>query len=189
MKTEGVSPLPPPRSKRRLMALLIAFAAVAIAATYLIARRPSQQVLTPAPLDAQTEPPRDAEIQIAEVVSDATVEVVVDAAVEVVPVPDAGTRPVHRPRPDAGVIAVAPVDAAPVAKAGTRKVTINSKPTWSNWTVDGGPQHSGVETIELTPGKHTIRFTGNPYFKADKTVTIDVPDRDGFTHVETLEPQ
>ena len=32
-----------------------------------------------------------------------------------------------------------------------------------------------------------IDFTGNPYFKADKTVTIDVPDRDGFTHVETLE--
>ena len=72
-------------------------------------------------------------------------------------------------------------------RSGTRKVTINSKPTWSNWTVDGGPQHSGVETIELTPGKHTIHFTGNPYFKADKTVTIDVPDRDGFTHVETLE--
>jgi hypothetical protein len=48
--------------------------------------------------------------------------------------------------------------------------------------------HSGVETIALSPGKHTLHFTGNPYFKADKTVTIEVPDHDGFTHVETLEP-
>jgi hypothetical protein len=107
-----------------------------------------------------------------------------DAAIPI----DAGSekRPVIvRPRSiviDAGV---AVVEQPTVA---TRKVTINSRPTWSNWTVDGGPVHSGVETIALSPGKHTLHFTGNPYFKADKTVTIEVPDHDGFTHVETLEP-
>jgi hypothetical protein len=118
--------------------------------------------------------------------ADAAVAVVVaDAAV----VAEKSPRPVPRPRPhadrpDAGVTEAV---ASPPATVVKRKVTINSKPTWSNWTVDGGAAHSGVETIELAPGKHTIRFTGNPYFKADKTVTIEVPDRDGFTHVETLE--
>ncbi len=178
--TEAVTPLPPPRSKRRPV-MLLALAGVAIGVILVLTRdrsdKPVQQALPPPPIDARMEPPPDADI---------IAEVVVDASVEVVQVtPDAGTRPVQRPRPDAGATAMAPVDAA--HKAGTRKVTINSKPTWSNWTVDGGPQHSGVETIELTPGKHTIHFTGNPYYKADRTVTIEVPDRDGFTHVETLE--
>jgi hypothetical protein len=69
---------------------------------------------------------------------------------------------------------------------GKRKATINSKP-WSNFTVDGGAQHTSPETIELAPGVHTIHFTGQPYFKADKTVTITVPDRDGFTYFQKLE--
>ena len=114
-----------------------------------------------------------------------------DATMQVTLMPDAGIdkRPVIvRPRIEVDAGSASAPDAAVPLKAGTRKVTINSKPTWSNWTVDGGGAHSGVETIDLAPGKHTIHFTGNPYFKADKTVTIDVPDRDGFTHVETLEP-
>jgi serine/threonine protein kinase len=104
---------------------------------------------------------------------------------------DAGVRqrPVPPPTPRDAAVKIA-VDAAAAAVApptgGKRKVTINSKP-WSDWTVDGGAKHSGLETIELAPGAHTIHFTGNPYFKADKTVTITVPDRDGFTYVEKLE--
>lgn len=69
----------------------------------------------------------------------------------------------------------------------TRKVTINSQP-WSYYTVDGDTtQHQSLDTIELTPGPHKIHFTGSQYFPADKTVTIVVPDKDGFKHFEKLE--
>jgi len=133
----------------------------------------------------------DAAPQIAEATPDggsAIIEARADAAIAA-STRDAGI--VERPRPpvtrDAGT--PAPADAALVTAPATakRKVTINSKP-WSNWTVDGGEPHSGLETIELAPGLHTIHFTGQPYNKVDKKVTITVPDRDGFTHFENLEP-
>ncbi len=140
--------------------------------------------------------PGDAATQIAELTPDAApmVEPPVDAAIAAA-TRDAGivdprdrprTNPAVTPR-DAGTASVrADAAAATVPATAKRKVTINSKP-WSNWTVDGGAQHSGLETVELVPGTHTIHFTGNPYFKADKTVTITVPDEDGFTFVQTLE--
>jgi serine/threonine protein kinase len=195
-ETEKVTPMPPPRpataatpSPRRLW-LLAVLGLVALAIPIWLLARPSDKprANVTAPLDAA---------QVAVALDAAVVEVAaIDAAVEVdaavaSAVIDAGIekRPTHagRPRatPDASVGAGESVTAP---AAGTKvKVTINSKPTWSNWTVDGGAPHSGVETIELAPGKHTIHFSGNPYFKADKTVTIDVPERESFTHVETLE--
>jgi serine/threonine protein kinase len=169
-----------PGTSRTWLAIVVALALVA-AIVFMLTRDRGTTAQT-------NRPPADASLDAApEIVTPfvADAAVPLDAMIEATP--DAGVKQTNVVRPraqDAGV--VEPLDAA-VATKGARKVTINSKPTWSNWTVDGGPQHSGVETIELTPGKHTIHFTGNPYFKADKTVTIDVPDRDGFTHVETLE--
>jgi len=176
-----------PTTSRTWIAIVAALALVAAIVFMLTRERGTRtaQTTTP-PADASQPIPDAARLITPPIVIDASVAI--DAAViEIAPsTPDAGVRQTNiiRPRADGGVDVRAP-DAA--TKTVGRKVTINSKPTWSNWTVDGGPQHSGVETIELTPGKHTIHFTGNPYFKADKTVTIDVPDRDGFTHVETLE--
>ncbi len=133
------------------------------------------------------EVPADAAV-IVEATADAGTVTRADAA-SPLPRVDASVRPRPTPLPvprDAGAKIVADAPAPLPPATGKRKVTINSKP-WSNWTVDGGAPHSGLETIELAPGAHTIHFTGNPYFKADKTVTITVPDRDGFTYVETLE--
>ena len=45
--------------------------------------------------------------------------------------------------------------------------------------------HETPETVELTPGRHTIRFV-NTDAHLDKTISLDVPaDRD-LTHLETL---
>jgi hypothetical protein len=58
-------------------------------------------------------------------------------------------------------------------------VTLNTSPAWSNWTVDQDPTvHAGLDTVELASGVHTIHFTGNPHFHADKTITIDVGAHD-----------
>jgi serine/threonine protein kinase len=182
----------PARSRIPLVALGLA----GVAALGFVAWRTTRREDEPRPelVTVPVGPPLDAATQIAEATPDAApaiVDVPADAAVAA-STPDAGVEPRERPRPnplpvlrDAGV---AKVDAAiaTVPTTAKRKVTINSKP-WSNWTVDGGPQHSGLETIELAPGPHTIHFTGQPYFKADKTVTIIVPDKDGFTFVQKLE--
>ena len=69
------------------------------------------------------------------------------------------------------------------------KVTINSTPRWSYFTIDGDPtKYATVANLELTPGPHKIHFLGNEAFPADKTVTINV-DKDGFKHVQKLEFQ
>jgi eukaryotic-like serine/threonine-protein kinase len=196
------SPSPAARSPRVVAVVLLMAALIAIPIVLVVGRRDDRpadhlaSVGRDAPgidelaRDAAVPPPADAAVA-ALAASDAAVAELADsdAAVAVAELPpDAGVRPrptptpVPRAEPDAGV---APVIDKPSAV--TRKVTINSKP-WSHWSVDGGPQRSGLDTIELTPGAHVIHFTGNPYFKADKKVTINVPDRDGFTHVETLEP-
>jgi hypothetical protein len=79
----------------------------------------------------------------------------------------------------------APPVAPPVAK---RRVTIGALPHWSYFTVDSDPaQHTSGEPLELAPGPHTLHFTGQPHYRADKTVTIDVPDADGFKTVVQLE--
>ena len=71
----------------------------------------------------------------------------------------------------------------------THKVMIGSTP-WSYFTVDGdAAQHITGDWIQLTAGPHTIHFVGEPHFHADKTVTITVPDTDGFTKAFALEEQ
>jgi serine/threonine protein kinase len=179
---------------------LVLLGLVAAAALGLIAWRATRRDDAPrtppitAPLDAATqlaEATRDASVAILEVPADAATAIVAEAADAAVAAstPDAGAEPHERPHltpPPAPRDAAADAAAVIVPAVGKRKVTINSVP-WSNWTVDGGPSHSGVETIELAPGAHTIHFTGNPYFKADKTVTITVPDEDGFKFSQTLE--
>jgi hypothetical protein len=75
--------------------------------------------------------------------------------------------------------------AAPPAK---HPVLINTRPSWSYFTVDGDPtKYTPDSALSLAPGPHTLHFTGNPYFHADKTVTIDVPDADGFKTVVQLQ--
>jgi eukaryotic-like serine/threonine-protein kinase len=190
------APSRPPAGSRRIVGIALLVAVViAVPIVLVVGRRddrPADHVASVgrdasaidelAP-DADAPPPADAAVaELTEPIPDAAVavaELLPDAGARPRPTP---TPPVPRVQPDAGV---APVVDKPSAV--TRKVTINSKP-WSHWSVDGGPQRSGLDTIELAPGPHVIHFTGNPYFKADKKVTINVPDRDGFTHVETLEP-
>jgi tRNA A-37 threonylcarbamoyl transferase component Bud32 len=184
---------PPARSPRLVAIALLAAAAIMIPIVLLVGRidgRPADVEGSGRDAAAIVALARDAAMPL---IPDAalTGELATDAAVALVELtPDAGVRPRPTPtltpsphaQPDAGASTI-----TDKPNAGTRKVTINSKP-WSHWTVDGGPQRSGLDTIELPPGPHVIHFTGNPYFKADKKVTINVPDRDGFTYVETLEP-
>jgi len=102
--------------------------------------------------------------------------------------PTTGTKAVRVEHPTPGTRAVLPDAAIAPAPAVTRhRVTINTKPFWSTWTVDDDPTpHTSPERIELSVGAHKIHFTGNPHFKADKTITLDVPDHD-VSHVETLD--
>jgi hypothetical protein len=188
-----IPPAEPAEPARRSALPFVIIGALLVAAivVFVITRKRNEPAIAPQ---------RDAAV-IAEAVSDAPVGMAeIDAAVaEAAPADAAQESAVVRV--DAAVEkrnpinVVRPPRTAPDAGAGSavveppkigmRMVTINSKP-WSNFTIDGGAVHSGMTKIELTPGKHTIHFTGNPYFKADQTVTIDVPDRDGFTHFETL---
>jgi hypothetical protein len=190
----------PPRSAVPIVAVVGALLVGAAVLVWWLARDKgsgTSNVVTPsgagddAALVAVTTPDAATELATPDAPPIVEPQVVIDAAVPAAPA-DAAVRQRPHPAPpprDAGVRIA--VDAAAAAvqppATGRRKVTINSKP-WSNWTVDGGAPHTGLETIELAPGPHTIHFTGNPYFKADKKVTITVPDRDGFTYVETLEP-
>jgi serine/threonine-protein kinase len=76
--------------------------------------------------------------------------------------------------------------AAPTPAVVKHRALIGSRP-WSDFTVDADPtKYEGTTALDLAPGPHTIHYLGQPNFKADQTVTIDMPDRDGFTHVETL---
>jgi len=128
-----------------------------------------------------------------------------DAARAVVPdalatPPDAGPSDARTPDPGRTGRSGRLVAAAPPANQGSgsaartkpvedpsirRKVTVNSTP-WSYFTVDGDPsQHQTVETIELTPGAHRLRFN-NPAAGLTREVTIEVPaDRD-FKYVANL---
>ena len=76
---------------------------------------------------------------------------------------------------------------ATAAAPATHIVRINTKP-WSYWTADADPtQHTTPDPVSLSVGAHTIHFTGNPHYRADKTITIDVPDNDDFHRVEQLD--
>ena len=75
----------------------------------------------------------------------------------------------------------------PVPVVDLHLVTINSTP-WSNWTIDDDPTpHQALDTVKLARGTHRIHYTGNPSFRVDKIITIEVPDNDGLRHSERLE--
>jgi serine/threonine protein kinase len=135
---------------------------------------------------------------IAPATADAREPIVEEAApvdAEPLPVPiDAGvadspprTRPVRTTQ--TAKLAQQPRQSATAPAAAAKyKVLINATPRWSYFTVDGHPaKYATLATIELTPGPHEIHFLGNDAFKADKTVTITVPEHDGFKLVQKLE--
>ena len=66
-------------------------------------------------------------------------------------------------------------------------MTIGARP-WATFYVDDDPaRHETPETLELTPGRHRVRFV-NEQAHVDRTITLDVPaDRDS-KHVEVLVP-
>jgi len=84
------------------------------------------------------------------------------------------------------VIASPPKLVTPPPAVVTHRAFIGSQP-WSYFTVDNGATtYESNNAIQLAPGPHTIHYVGQPHFKADRTITIDMPDKDGFTHVEQL---
>ena len=71
------------------------------------------------------------------------------------------------------------VDTPPPVAGPKHKVTFQTSPQWSSFTIDGGAtKYQTPDTVELAPGTHTIHFTGNEYFPADKTISVEVSDKD-----------
>jgi tRNA A-37 threonylcarbamoyl transferase component Bud32 len=92
-------------------------------------------------------------------------------------------RPIETKRP---IAKKRVVDKEP-PPATTHTVEIGAQPYWSYFTVDADPaQHTTGDPLQLAPGAHTLHFTGNPHYAADKTITIHVPDADGFKTVVQL---
>jgi len=193
----AVAPPPPPAAvpaptrsgaPRTIAVVALTLAGVAAAALWLRSRSTS----TPRPpLDARADvaPPPDAGLGL-------------DAAPGDAPPPDAAP-------PDAAPLDAPPLDAPPArgadaprgtplrprvdgglatdaaAAPATRTVRINARP-WAIVYVDGGAVgHETIATVELTPGRHRLRFV-NPQLGVEREVVIDVPaDRD-LDHVEDL---
>jgi len=102
--------------------------------------------------------------------------------------PVEGTKPIVQTKKPTRVVAPPPhpTAVAPPPAVIKHRALIGSKP-WSYFTVDADPtKYEGSTALDLAPGPHTIHYVGQPNFKADQTITIEMPDRDGFTHVETL---
>jgi tRNA A-37 threonylcarbamoyl transferase component Bud32 len=169
------APAPVVVEKRRRRAPLLLLLPVAGAIAYAVWPRTQAPVEK---LDLPPEPPvviEEPKIEPPVVVIDAGVadarlvdaRVPIDARVVKQIVVD--RRP---PKPDAAV----PI--APEQKP-KHRVTLNTSPQWSWFTVDGdATKYQTPGTIELSAGTHTIHFTGNEYFPADKSITVEVGDKD-----------
>ena len=112
-----------------------------------------------------------------------------DAAVAMVVVAvDAGTARGDGARRDAGSHHVPPPSALPDASATSavrRRVTFGASP-WASFYIDGdGVEHQTPETVELAPGRHSVRFE-NPALHVSRTRTIDVPTDRDISHVEVM---
>jgi serine/threonine-protein kinase len=183
------SPVAPKASSRRplMLGTLIGLAIGGGALVYNMQRRdepartePAPQPVTepPPPVEVANEPPAVVEppapTELAPVESGSSAAL---ASEDKPKQPRKQTKRVEKPE------VKQPEVAAPVEKK--RRVVINTKP-WSYFTVDGGStRHQTLDAIELSPGVHRIHFLGNEFVKADRSVTIDVPDGDGvFRHVE-----
>ncbi|HEY5947115.1 MAG TPA: serine/threonine-protein kinase [Kofleriaceae bacterium] len=179
------APALPQRRPRLPWILLAAVVVAAVTAVIAMSMRkldePPERVVDPTIATAQP----DANDEIIEpAVADAIVVMPPPAPIDAAPV-DAPTRvKPHTPpvRPDARAASAVP---SPSVKY---KVLINTKPSWSYFTVDNDPtKYQTLEPIMLAPGRHQIHFTGNQHFPADKTISITVPENDKLTVFEKLE--
>jgi hypothetical protein len=108
---------------------------------------------------------------------------VADAPARVKPPKNAQTQK-HPDHTDAKQTATPP----PLPATAKYKVNVNAPPYWSHFTVDSDATvHDTPTTLELAPGAHTFHFTGNEAHPANKTVTITVPEKDGFNVVQHLD--
>jgi serine/threonine protein kinase len=171
------APAPAPAKKKRSWLAPATLAMPAIAAIVAVAMAASSTPEHPAPAADQTQAPPPADARPAETTP---------APVEVPPPVEPPPPPVEPKRPVAKKEPRRPVEKEP-APVIRRAVAIGAQPYWSYFTVDDDPaQHTTGEPLQLAPGSHTLHFTGNPHYPADKTVTIDVPDADGFKTVVQL---
>jgi serine/threonine-protein kinase len=187
---ETAEPVAPKPSSRRplMLGTLIGLAIGGGALVYTMQRHDEPRIESAPP--PVTEPPPPVEIA-----KEPLVEVVKSGSAEPPPIESGSSAVEDKPkqprkqtkRVDKTEVkqpeAKQPEVAAPAEKK--RKVVINTKP-WSYFTVDGGStRYQTLDAIELSPGAHRIHFLGNEFVKADRSVTIDVPDGDGvFRHVE-----
>jgi serine/threonine-protein kinase len=174
------APAPMPRPKRRPVWLIPAAlgAPIAVIIAVVLATGSHEPAPVRAPTPAPAPPPP--------AVIEEPRPPVVDTKLPVDTKPPVESKPPTKlVKKSAPVVKLTESPAAPVASK--RRGYIGAKPYWSSFTVDGDPAvHTTGEPIELTPGEHTFHFTGNPHFAADHTVTLEIPDQDGFTPVVKL---
>jgi Protein kinase domain len=129
--------------------------------------------------------PDDAALGVAaEAASGATADGPIDAPVDA-PI-DAAPVDARRSAPqDAGRLVIR-IDAAPKLPVGEIKsFTIGATP-WAYFTIDDDPkQYETPQTLKLTVGPHSVRFT-NPQLNVSRTVTVTVPPNDDGRHVEKM---
>jgi serine/threonine protein kinase len=178
----------PARRSRAPWIVLAALLAGAGAVAIVLTMRHDDPPERPAPPIASVE----ADARVDEpVVPEATPDAapIVEAAPADAAVPDAPTRvkPRHPVQVRHEDKQIDPPPPPPVATK-KYKVLVSTRPTWSYFTVDDdATKHQTFDPIILAPGKHTLHFIGHEYFKADKTVTITVPEQDGFKVFEKLD--
>jgi Protein kinase domain len=164
----SVTAVPEPRRMLPLVLLLLLLVGGLVA--WRMMRRPSGIVVPDdaAPLvitDVATDPPADAPD---------------DAYPIDAPPLDARRAPPH----DAGKLAVRP-DVAPKPVGIVKSFTIGATP-WAYFTIDDDPkQYETPQTLKLTVGPHSVRFT-NPQLNVSRTVTVTVPPNDDGRHVEKM---
>ncbi len=177
MRMATAPPVVEKRSSRVWLALLAGLVGAGSVALVMRKSETPDRVVAIAPADAQgfVVEPQSAD---AAVVAPSPVDAgVVDAAPRTKRPPT--TIKTHEDKQD-----VTPPQPVAVTKY---KVKINSTP-WSYFTVDNDTtKHQTVADLELSPGPHTLHFTGSEAHPADKTVTIVVPDKDGFKFFQKLD--
>ena len=172
-------PTPVVARRSKLPLILLASVGVAGAAALAFAftrddepvKREPVAIAAPADAPAQVPPPPPQPVATDAAVADAP------------PVPiDAAPRPRKQPQTK---------DERPAPVAATKYkvlININLPGKWSNFTVDSDPTvHATPAALQLTPGPHKLRFTGNEFMPLDQTKTITVPAKDGSRHVVELQ--
>lgn len=185
----GSEPAPPQARRSRALWLVLVAAAVGAGSVALVMsmQKPAapERIVEPRIASAQL----DARHELVEAVTQVDAIAIESATPVDAGIADAPPRvkpriTTPRTQPEIKQTVAAQQPAPPAVKY---KVTINSTP-WSYFTVDSDPtKHATLANLELTPGPHTLHFTGSEAHPADKKVTIVVPEKDGFKHVQKLE--